>query len=496
MLPSSTVENYLKAIVVAQHAGETVVSMGHVAAAVGVTPGTATTMVKALAEAGLVEYEPYTGVRLTSGGEKLAGLVLRRHRLVELFLVEVMQIPWDEVHDEAEQLEHVVSERLIERMDEMLGHPQVDPHGDPIPDAEGLIASRDLDTLLECPTDVPVRIVRVTDQDASFLRFAEQNDLKPGQTAIVEARDAAADSVRVRGADDRRITIGARAASKLLVEVALVLLCCVLGWPGPAAAQGPSSSGSNGPGEPFEIVDNSFLVEEAFNQEPGVVQSIFGMVRTARGDWGMTFTQEWPVPGQRHQLSYALTVAHPNEPARFSDVAVNYRLQVLGGENGTLAVAPRASLLIHTEHGVGGDVGRVGMQFNLPLSRQYGNLFVHGNAGLTVYPSVPPDSPALVPAAARNHALASPFLAGSAIWRVRPMFHLMLESAAAFTDTVAAPDATRRETSATVSPGFRTGWNRGDTQIVVGIGAPLTRADSRSTVGFIVYGSYELPFWR
>jgi DtxR family Mn-dependent transcriptional regulator len=496
MLPSATVENYLKAIMVAQHAGQTVVSMGHVAAAVGVTPGTATTMVKALAEAGLVVYEPYAGVRLTSGGEKLAGLVLRRHRLVELFLVEVMQFPWDQVHEEAEQLEHVVSERLIERMDEMLGHPQVDPHGDPIPDSEGLIASRDFDTLLECPTDVAVRIVRVTDQDAAFLRFAEQHQLKPGQTAFFEARDAAADSVRVRGAGDQRITIGARAASKLLVEVALVTVCCVLGWSPSAAAQTPSAPVANSPSAPFEIVDNSFLVEEAFNQEPGVVQSIFGMVRTARGDWGMTVTQEWPVPGQRHQLSYALTVAHPNEPARFSDVAVNYRLQVRGGEHGTLAVSPRASLLVHTERRVGGNVGRVGMQINLPLSRQYGDVFVHGNAGLTVYPRVPLDSRALLPAAARNHALASPFLAGSAIWRVRPMFHLMVESAAAFTESVVAPDATRRDTSVTVSPGFRTGWNRGDTQIVVGIGAPVTRAESRSTAGFIVYGSYELPFWR
>jgi DtxR family Mn-dependent transcriptional regulator len=495
MLPSSTVENYLKAIMVAQHAGESVVSMGRLAAAVGVTPGTATTMVKALAEAGLVEYEPYAGVRLTSGGEKLAGLVLRRHRLVEMVLVEVMQIPWDEVHEEAEQLEHVVSERLIERMDEMLGHPQVDPHGDPIPDSEGLIAQRDFESLLECPVDVPVRIVRVTDQDAGFLRFAEQNHLKPGQTAVVEARDAAADSVRVRGADDHRITIGARAASKLLVELALTVACCVLGWSIPAAGQTPAPV-SNGHNQPFEIVDNSFLVEEAFNQDPGVVQNIFAMARTARGDWAMTFTQEWPVPGQRHQLSYVLTVAHPNEPARFSDVAINYRLQVLDGEKGGLAFSPRASLLVHTERQVGGDVGRLGMQFNLPVSRQYGDVFVHGNAGLTIYPRVSLESPPPRPVAARAHALASPFVAGSAIYRLRPMFHLMLESTASFTDAVIAPDATRRETSAIVSPGFRTGWNRGDTQIVVGIGAPLTRVDDRTTAGFIVYGSYELPFWR
>src|SRR5688500_3890917 len=113
MLPSSTVENYLKAIYQGQMvlpADARLGPMGHVASALGVTPGTATTMVKALAESGLAEYEPYSGVRLTSAGEKLAGLVLRRHRLVELFLVGVMGMSWAEVHEEAEQLEHVVSE--------------------------------------------------------------------------------------------------------------------------------------------------------------------------------------------------------------------------------------------------------------------------------------------------------------------------------------------------------------------------------------------------
>ena len=221
MLPSSTVENYLKAIYQGQSAlapAERLVPMGQVAAAVGVTPGTATTMVKALAESGLAEYEPYSGVRLSPAGEKLAALVLRRHRLVELFLVQVMGMSWAEVHDEAEQLEHVVSERLIERIDDMLGHPTHDPHGDPIPSADGAITPRDLDSLLTCPIGSPLRVMRITDQDPAFLRFIESNDLKPGQPIQVEGRDAAADSVRLRGKDHRAITIGTRAASKLLVE--------------------------------------------------------------------------------------------------------------------------------------------------------------------------------------------------------------------------------------------------------------------------------------
>src|SRR5829696_255590 len=115
MLPSYTVENYLKAIFQAQigRGGAELVPMGQLASALGVVPGTATTMVKTLSESGLVRYEPYMGVRLTEAGEKLASLVLRRHRLIELFLVRVLGMSWAEVHDEAERLEHAVSERLI-----------------------------------------------------------------------------------------------------------------------------------------------------------------------------------------------------------------------------------------------------------------------------------------------------------------------------------------------------------------------------------------------
>src|SRR5229473_7022163 len=215
MLPSSTVENYLKAIYQGQVAlalGARLVPMGQVATALGVTPGTATTMVKALAESGLADYEPYSGVRLSAAGEKLAGLVLRRHRLVEAFLVEVMGMSWAEVHDDAEQLEHVVSDRLIDRIDEMLGRPTTDPHGDPIPNADGAIPRQQLDSLLTCPVGTPLKVTRVADQDPAFLRFIEDNDLKPGQPVEVETRDAAADSVLLRGKDRRTITIGARAA--------------------------------------------------------------------------------------------------------------------------------------------------------------------------------------------------------------------------------------------------------------------------------------------
>src|SRR5256885_1254851 len=222
MLPSSTVENYLKAIYQGQStlpAGQRLLPMGHVASAVGVTPGTATTMVKALAESGLAEYEPYSGVRLSAAGEKLAALVLRRHRLVELFLVQVMGMSWAEVHDEAEQLEHVVSERLIERIDEMLGRPTRDPHGDPIPNPDGVIVIRELETLLTCPFGARLRVTRIADQDLAFLRFIEYHNLKLGQLVEVEACDAAADAVRLRGPHNQTVTIDTRTTSKLLIEV-------------------------------------------------------------------------------------------------------------------------------------------------------------------------------------------------------------------------------------------------------------------------------------
>jgi DtxR family Mn-dependent transcriptional regulator len=216
-------------------------------------------MVKTLAESGLVNYEPYAGVTLTRAGRRLAALVLRRHRLVELFLVRVMGLRWDEVHDEAELLEHVVSDRLIDRIDEMLGRPEADPHGDPIPDAEGVVKKQQAQTLLTCPVGTRVTVTRIIDQDKPFLRFVENNDLKPGESIEVEQRDEAADSVRLRGKDDRRITIGARAASKLLVQVARAILLLLV----------VSSAARAQAARPFEIIDKSLLVEEALNQETG-----------------------------------------------------------------------------------------------------------------------------------------------------------------------------------------------------------------------------------
>jgi DtxR family transcriptional regulator, Mn-dependent transcriptional regulator len=221
MLPSQTVENYLKTIYLAQAnmtSDHELVPMGQLASALGVVPGTATTMVKALAESGLVHYEPYMGVRLTAAGERLASLVSRRHRLIELFLVKVLGMSWAEVHDEAEQLEHAVSERLIDRIDEMLGRPEVDPHGDPIPSPEGRIPRTDDFDLLTAPVQTSLQVSRVIDQDPVFLRFVEQQELVPGRNVTIESRDEASDAVRLTLDTGRPITIGSRAAAKVLVR--------------------------------------------------------------------------------------------------------------------------------------------------------------------------------------------------------------------------------------------------------------------------------------
>ena len=216
--PSSTVEDYVKRIYNAQlKSVDAPVSTGQIAAALGVAPGTATTMVKALAASDLVTYAPYTGVRLTPDGTRLATHVLRRHRVVELFLVEIMGIDWSEVHEDAEILEHAVSDRLIDRMDEMLGRPEVDPHGDPIPSAAGKIVETDDPTLLDCPERTALRVTRVLDQSSEFLRLLETHSLVPGSPVEVESRDEAAETVSIRAAG-RLFSLGFGPAARVLVR--------------------------------------------------------------------------------------------------------------------------------------------------------------------------------------------------------------------------------------------------------------------------------------
>src|SRR5437016_13554404 len=198
-MATSTVEDYLKSLYAEQQrGGGGLVAMGALAVAMNVAPGTATAMVKTLAEAGLVDYEPRGGVKLSGKGEKLALHVLRRHRLVELFLVEVLGLDWSEVDEEAEELEHAISDKVLARIDELLKYPQVDPHGDPIPSAQGRIARRrTMVSLAESPPGRPRRGARVVDQNPPFLQFVDRHSLKPGTEVTVRGRDDSADAVSI-----------------------------------------------------------------------------------------------------------------------------------------------------------------------------------------------------------------------------------------------------------------------------------------------------------
>jgi DtxR family transcriptional regulator, Mn-dependent transcriptional regulator len=219
---SSTVENYLKRLYQEQHAcGGQMVSMGRLAAIMGVVPGTATAMVKALADSGLVRYSPRAGVKLTAGGAQLALHVLRRHRLVELFLVRIVGLDWSEVHEEAEELEHVISDKLLERIDALLGHPTVDPHGDPIPTAAGHVAPSDAHSLATCSLEATVEVTRVLDQEARFLQFVDHCGLMPGTRWRVTERNTQAESVTVRRAQQKTgepQLLSLAAAGKFLVK--------------------------------------------------------------------------------------------------------------------------------------------------------------------------------------------------------------------------------------------------------------------------------------
>ena len=218
-MATSTVENYVKTLYVErQRTAGALVGLGRLAAAMDVVPGTVTTMVRTLADAGLVHYEPRVGVALTPAGEMLALHVLRRHRLLETFLVEVLKFDWAEVHAEAEELEHAVSDKLLEKMDAYLGHPAVDPHGDPIPTAAGEISRPDLLPLSRCGPGDRVKIARVDNQDAAFLTYATEHGLRPGTELTVLTADAIAGALTLKRSDGAGVALGTAAAGVIYVS--------------------------------------------------------------------------------------------------------------------------------------------------------------------------------------------------------------------------------------------------------------------------------------
>lgn len=217
-MPTSTVENYLKAILVRSSGEDDVVATGALAEALGVTPGTITTMVKSMAARGLLEHQPREGVRLTPEGRTLALAVVRKHRLVETFLVEVLHMDWKEVHEEAEALEHAISDRVLLRIDAILGHPVADPHGDPIPSRKSHLLERGRGvTLATCETQRPMRVERILDQSAVFLEFIQRTGLMPGVRVRVRERDPASGVVRCE-LKEGEATLGLPEAAKIEVR--------------------------------------------------------------------------------------------------------------------------------------------------------------------------------------------------------------------------------------------------------------------------------------
>jgi len=215
-----TVENYLKAILQNElQTGDTLMSTGQIAEAMSVSPGTVTSMLKTLSDGELAEYKPYEGASLTASGRKLAMRMLRRHRLIELFLVQTLNLTWDQVHEEAEDMEHSVSDFLVDKIDEFLGRPQFDPHGDPIPTAEGEMrgTTREIVTLASCQEGQAFRLARVIDQQGEFLRYLSDSNLRIGTEGTAKDRNLSGGIMTLK-VNSQPLSLGLTAAESLLVE--------------------------------------------------------------------------------------------------------------------------------------------------------------------------------------------------------------------------------------------------------------------------------------
>lgn len=215
---SRSVEDYLKAVFALTEQGEAA-STSALARSLDVQPASVSGMVKRLAEAGLVEHVPYRGVRLTEQGRGEALGVVRRHRILETYLVERLGYAWEDVHDEAERLEHAASDQLIDRMAVALENPSHDPHGAPIPTSTGEIESVDFATLAEIGTGHEVQIRAVADEDPERLRYLESQGLKPGVLVRVEGSEPfdGPVTVQVEGAGGGRRVVGREMARRIFV---------------------------------------------------------------------------------------------------------------------------------------------------------------------------------------------------------------------------------------------------------------------------------------
>jgi DtxR family Mn-dependent transcriptional regulator len=215
---SANVQDYTKAVYALEARRGEPVSTNQLAERLGVTAGSVSGMVRKLAELGLVEHEPYRGVRLTDQGRRVALEVLRHHRLIELFLAEELGMSWDRVHDEAEVLEHVLSEDLERLISARLGEPSVDPHGDPIPTPELDIDEGQTASLEELPAAATGRFVRVSDSDPEMLRYLAECGIALGDRLEVTGRQPFGGPVFVR-AGGRELPLGGQLARAMRIEL-------------------------------------------------------------------------------------------------------------------------------------------------------------------------------------------------------------------------------------------------------------------------------------
>jgi DtxR family Mn-dependent transcriptional regulator len=218
--PSEAIEDYAKAIYALQRrvAGGGV-STNDLAERLGVTPASVSAMLKKLAERGLVVHERYRGVGLTPDGERVALEVLRHHRLLELYLAEHLGVPWDRVHEEAEALEHVISEDLEARIAAKLGHPTHDPHGDPIPSADLVMVEGETRSLAELAAGDRGRFVRISDSDSEMLRYLDERGVRLGDELEVVERQPFGGPLTVRfGAVEHVLGGGLAAAMRVELD--------------------------------------------------------------------------------------------------------------------------------------------------------------------------------------------------------------------------------------------------------------------------------------
>jgi DtxR family Mn-dependent transcriptional regulator len=211
-------ENYLKAIYHLTASLETEVSTNSIAEMMETKASSVTDMLKKLSDKGLVNYKKYQGVSLTENGKLAAKMIVRKHRLWEVFLVEKLNFSWDEVHDIAEQLEHIKSEQLINRLDYFLGNPTEDPHGDPIPDANGRIVKIEKQLLSELDEGQVGVCVGVKDTSSEFLKYLDKQEIALGSKIESISKESFDLSLKIK-VDNRELSISNKIASNLFVKL-------------------------------------------------------------------------------------------------------------------------------------------------------------------------------------------------------------------------------------------------------------------------------------